>query len=111
MKLRVDKPLHKVFLLLQALNFRGRTTHLGQFPLSFEQDVLTTDVLGSSTSYVPASQGPFVAMMFAHGVMQVIHWYGRRNILLSEKRIKALLLEVKTMWRGMNRMDRMAETR
>jgi len=32
-KLCVRIPQQKVCLLLQALNFRGRTTHLGQFPL------------------------------------------------------------------------------
>ena len=108
-KMQLSMGKQQLVLKLQASNLRGTPKQMGQFTMNYEQDVLTTNVLETSTSFVPANQSPFVAMMLIHGVMQVIHWYACRNILLSECHIKDLICKVKAVWRNMKQRARQSE--
>jgi hypothetical protein len=104
MKMDLRNESNQFILKLQVANAGGVTRQLGQFVLNFEK-LSDAEDPDQARALVRYHQGPFIAMMFLRGIMQVIEWYGGQNVWLSEGCIRVLLGDAKTYWHDMIHMQ------
>jgi hypothetical protein len=90
---------------LMGSNKGGQKRQLGQITLNLHRENRVFGDADCQKWIVEAHDRPFVAAMFMRGVMQAIHWYNSRNILLPEMRIRQLIMNAKGGWEYLKRGD------